>query len=46
MLRCKAPEILSRESYWDVRRTAKDEGNAADGHFGRTPKQASEFYDP
>ncbi len=30
---CKAPEILSRESYPFVRRVAKDEGNAADGRF-------------
>jgi len=30
---CKAPEILNREAYWDVRRTMKDEGNEADGRF-------------
>jgi hypothetical protein len=30
---CKAPEILSREAYFDVRRAAKDKGNAADGRF-------------
>jgi hypothetical protein len=33
MARCKAPEILSREAYFWVRRTVKDEGNAADGRF-------------
>ena len=32
---CEAPEILSRESYWEVRRTAKDEGNEAGGYFCR-----------
>jgi hypothetical protein len=30
---CKAPEILSHEAYWFVRRMPKDEGNAANGTF-------------
>jgi hypothetical protein len=36
----KAPAILSREAYFDVRRAAKDKGNAADGRFSKA------FYSP
>jgi len=43
---CKAPEILSPESYREVRRRAKDEGNAADGRFGREPNRDSALCDP
>jgi hypothetical protein len=33
MPRCKAPEILRSEAYFEYAATTKDEGNAANGRF-------------
>ncbi len=33
MLRCKAPDIVRNEAYFEYAAMRKDEGNAADGRF-------------